>query len=123
MERKQFNRNSKCPVSHLCGGCEFIDVPYTKQLMDKQEQLATLLKDYVQPEPIIGMTEPYHYRNKVNAAFGRDRNGNYISGIYDQIDLMRLEQLKRIFQDTAGTGIRCDVRITHDSCPENRFGK
>ena len=82
--KKQFNRNSKCPVSHLCGGCDFIDVPYTKQLLDKQEQLEKLLKDYVQPEPIIGMTEPLHYRNKVNAAFGRDRNGNYISGIYEE---------------------------------------
>ena len=30
------NGKSKCPVSHLCGGCEFIDVPYAKQLMDKQ---------------------------------------------------------------------------------------
>lgn len=83
-EKKQFNRNSKCPVSRWCGGCDFIDVPYTKQLMDKQEQLEKLLKDYVQPEPIIGMTEPFHYRNKVNAAFGRDRNGNYISGIYEE---------------------------------------
>ena len=82
--KKQFNRNSKCPVSHLCGGCEFIDVPYTKQLMEKQEKLEILLKGYVQPEPIIGMTEPFHYRNKVNAAFGRDRNGNYISGIYEE---------------------------------------
>ena len=32
--------------------------------------------------PIIGMKEPFHYRNKVQAAFGRTRRGEIISGIY-----------------------------------------
>lgn len=31
---------------------------------------------------IIGMDDPYHYRNKVQAAFGKDRNGRTVSGIY-----------------------------------------
>lgn len=35
-------------------------------------------------EPIIGMEDPYYYRNKVHAAFGRDRKGNVISGIYEE---------------------------------------
>ena len=32
----------------------------------------------------IGMKDPWHYRNKVHAAFGRDRKGNVISGIYEE---------------------------------------
>ena len=34
--------------------------------------------------PIIGMEEPYHYRNKVHAVFGLDRKNNPISGIYKE---------------------------------------
>lgn len=30
------------------------------------------------------MEDPYYYRNKVHAAFGRDRKGNIISGIYEE---------------------------------------
>lgn len=35
-------------------------------------------------ESIIGMEQPYHYRNKVSAAFSRDKKGNIISGIYEE---------------------------------------
>lgn len=31
---------------------------------------------------IIGMENPYHYRNKVQAAFALDRHSNIISGVY-----------------------------------------
>ena len=33
-------------------------------------------------EDIIGMDNPYHYRNKVQAAFGRDKQNRIISGVY-----------------------------------------
>ena len=35
-------------------------------------------------KPVIGMKDPYFYRNKVHAVFDRDRKGNIISGIYEQ---------------------------------------
>jgi len=41
-----------------------------------------LLKGICKVEPIIGMKEPFHYRNKVHAAFAADRKGNVISGVY-----------------------------------------
>ena len=34
--------------------------------------------------PIVGMENPYHYRNKVHAVFDRDRRGNIISGVYKE---------------------------------------
>ena len=42
---------------------------------------------------------------------------------YDHIDLVLLEQLKRISQYTAGFRVSGNVRITHDSGAENRLGK
>ena len=42
-----------------------------------------LLSKYGKVEPIIGMENPYYYRNKVHAVFDRDRRGNIISGTYE----------------------------------------
>lgn len=84
MERKKQNHKmnkSVCPVSKRCGGCQWIDVPYEEQLKRKQEYLTKLLAPYVKPEKVIGMQCPFHYRNKVHAAFGMSRKGP-ISGIY-----------------------------------------
>lgn len=75
------NTKSLCRFSKKCGGCQWIDVPYEEQLKRKQSMLAKLLKPYVKPEPIIGMEEPFHYRNKVHAVFGMSKKGQ-VSGIY-----------------------------------------
>ena len=72
---------SLCRVSRKCGGCQWIDVPYAEQLKRKQSMLTKLLKPYVKPEQIIGMEEPFHYRNKVHAVIGMSKKGP-VSGIY-----------------------------------------
>lgn len=74
---------SLCPVSKKCGGCQFLDVPYEKQLKEKQRQVKELLKDFCKVYPIVGMEEPFHYRNKVHAVFGY-RKGQAISGVYKE---------------------------------------
>ena len=50
----------------------------------KQTQVEALLKKYCSVENIIGMDNPYHYRNKVHAVFDHDRKGNPISGVYEE---------------------------------------
>ncbi len=74
---------SVCPVAKQCGGCTWINKGYEEQLKEKEKWLAGLLKPFCKPEPIIGMDNPQHYRNKVHAAFGEDRKHNAISGIYE----------------------------------------
>lgn len=74
---------SVCPVAKKCGGCTWINKGYEEQLKEKEKWLAGLLKPFCKPEPIIGMENPQHYRNKVHAAFGEDRKHNAISGIYE----------------------------------------
>ncbi len=74
---------SKCPVSRTCGGCQLLDMPYEKQLEQKQKHLEKLLKPYCHVAPIIGMENPYHYRNKVHAVFDHDKKGNPVSGVYE----------------------------------------
>ena len=75
---------SICPVLNLCGGCQLLDMEYAKQLAFKQKQAEELLKGLCPVKPIIGMKDPFHYRNKVHAVFDRDKRGNIISGIYEE---------------------------------------
>ena len=76
--------NSICPVLNLCGGCQLLDMEYAKQLEYKQKKVEELLKGLCPVKPIIGMKDPFHYRNKVHAVFDRDKRGNIISGIYEE---------------------------------------
>ena len=76
-------KKSKCPVSKQCGGCQYLDMPYEKQLALKQEMLEKLLKKHCKVNKIIGMKNPYFYRNKVHAVFGHAK-GNVISGVYKE---------------------------------------
>ncbi|MBR5049011.1 MAG: 23S rRNA (uracil-5-)-methyltransferase RumA, partial [Erysipelotrichaceae bacterium] len=68
----------KCRVARICGGCQLQSVEYDRQLQRKQEYVEKLYSHY-QVRPIIGMEDPYHYRNKVQVAFGR-ANGRVICG-------------------------------------------
>ena len=71
-----------CPLAKKCGGCQLQNMNYDRQLKWKQARCEILLKKFGKVEKIIGMENPYHYRNKVQAAFGRTKNGKIISGVY-----------------------------------------
>ena len=75
-------KNSLCPVSRRCGGCQYLDIPYEEQLKKKQAQMQALLGRFCKVYPIKGMDNPFHYRNKVHAVFGH-RKGEIISGVYE----------------------------------------
>ena len=71
-------------MAKKCGGCEFQGMPYAEQLRHKEKRVRILLDSFGKVHPIIGMKDPYHYRNKVHAVFDRDRRGNAISGVYQK---------------------------------------
>ncbi len=72
-----------CPVSGKCGGCVSIEQPYEETLQAKQQVLANLFPR-CSVEPILGMPDPYHYRHKVYATFGRDEKGRLAAGLYER---------------------------------------
>lgn len=89
MESGKMNQNKsasgkKCSAIGKCGSCKWICEPYEKQLAIKEKQLKDLCGKFVKFDKIIGMEDPYHYRNKVHAVFGEDRRHNIISGTYEE---------------------------------------
>ena len=73
----------QCPVYRKCGGCEFRGIPYEEQLEIKESRVRRELEGLARTEKIAGMSYPYFYRNKVNAAFQRKRDGSIVSGVYE----------------------------------------
>lgn len=71
-----------CPYAKKCGGCQLQNLTYAQQLKHKQVLCIRLLGRFCRVEEILGMQEPYHYRNKVQAAFALDAHKNIISGVY-----------------------------------------
>ena len=77
-------KTDSCVLAKKCGGCEYQGVPYEKQLAKKEKEVKKWMGSYCKVLPIVGMKDPYHYRNKVHAVFDRLKNGTVISGIYKE---------------------------------------
>lgn len=83
-DKNTSQKKSLCKVSKKCGGCQYIDVPYQEQLTRKQRRVESLLKGFGKVNPIIGMEEPSHYRNKVHAVFDFQKGKGIVAGIYKE---------------------------------------
>ena len=71
-----------CPAAAKCGGCQLTRLSYVEQLQWKQQRVAELLDGICEVRPILGMDDPFHYRNKVHAVLAVDKAGKPISGVY-----------------------------------------
>ena len=80
-----------CPIAEKCGGCQLQSLDYKKQLELKERKITENLIRIggISPEfisekmdPIIGMDNPFRYRNKAQYPVGTDKNGNVIAGFY-----------------------------------------
>lgn len=79
MERKKMRA---CELAKKCGGCVYQGMTYKEQLKKKYKFAQKQIGMFCKVKPIIGMDEPYYYRNKVHAVFEREKNGTIISGVY-----------------------------------------
>ncbi len=76
--------SSKCLISKKCGGCQYIDKDYQETLDIKFKTVSRLLSNFGRVQEIIGMDAPYNYRNKINVAFKRKKNGEIVAGPYEE---------------------------------------
>ena len=91
LKASPFRVEPPCPFHRQCGGCQIQALSYEKQLEFKNRKIRNNLiriggfdEAVVDKcmEPIIGMEEPWHYRNKAQYPVGTDREGNVITGFY-----------------------------------------
>lgn len=93
----------RCPVARACGGCQLQELDYREQLRFKERKVYNHLKriggmdrlflpedrekaagvlDAVVMEPIIGMEDPWRYRNKAQYPVGLGKDGQLAAGFY-----------------------------------------
>ena len=77
-----------CNVFYKCGGCQLQHMSYAMQLEMKQNQVKSVMRkiahlDHVPVHPVIGMEDPWRYRNKVSIPVG-EKDGELITGFYQQ---------------------------------------
>ena len=76
-----------CDCARQCGGCQIQHCSYEKQLAWKEKKVRDCLQriggfEEIPMEPVMGMDEPYHYRNKAQYPVGYDKQGNPVAGFY-----------------------------------------
>ena len=81
----------RCPLAAPCGGCQLQALSYPAQLRFKENKVRQhpIRLGGFEParigallEPILGMEEPWRYRNKAQIPFGTDKNGQLTAGYY-----------------------------------------
>lgn len=79
MERQEYT----CSLQQKgCGGCPLLSLPYEEQLRKKQKAMKKLMGNFGKVRPVIGMEDPWHYRNKAISTFAEGPGRQLISGIY-----------------------------------------
>lgn len=80
-----------CLIARQCGGCQLQQMSYEAQLRFKEKKVYNnLLRIGEVPEdalkavfePIVGMENPFRYRNKAQFPVAEDKSGNIIMGFY-----------------------------------------
>lgn len=102
----------ECKYFTRCGGCRSIGKEYGATLEEKNRWIKGLLGGFCRVEPIIGADNPYFYRNKINANFGRLKSGAVIAGTYEKNSHRIVDVEKCFLDDERGDEIvRCVVRL------------
>lgn len=86
-----FRVEPRCAFHRQCGGCQIQAMSYEKQLIFKHDKIRNNLiriggfeKEFIDKvmEPIVGMEDPWNYRNKAQYPVGYDKNGKIVTGFY-----------------------------------------
>lgn len=91
VEPSPFRVEPLCEYARVCGGCQMQAVSYEQQLRFKERKvfhdlvrIGGFSEDEIGKvmEPIVGMEDPFHYRNKAQYPIGTDKEGRLIAGFY-----------------------------------------
>lgn len=87
-ERSPYRVEAPCPIYKECGGCQLQHLSYEGQLLAKEKQVRDVLErigklEGVKVHPVLGMKDPWRYRNKAQVPIG-EQEGGLIGGFYQQ---------------------------------------
>ncbi|MGY3716142.1 23S rRNA (uracil(1939)-C(5))-methyltransferase RlmD [Sutcliffiella cohnii] len=87
-KESDYRVDAPCPIYKQCGGCQLQHLTYEGQLLAKRKQVQGVMERIgklqgVPVHPVLGMAEPWRYRNKAQVPIG-EREGGLVAGFYQQ---------------------------------------
>ena len=91
IEPSPYRVEPRCRFARRCGGCQIQEMSYDRQLAFKEQKVRSNLEriggfapELIERimEPIVGMEDPFGYRNKAQFPFGTDKEGTPVTGFY-----------------------------------------
>lgn len=87
-EESPYRVKPDCSIYKECGGCQLQHLSYEGQLTAKEKQVRDVLQrigklENVKVHPVLGMKDPWRYRNKAQVPIG-EQEGGLIGGFYQQ---------------------------------------
>ncbi|WP_147536055.1 23S rRNA (uracil(1939)-C(5))-methyltransferase RlmD [Bacillus marasmi] len=87
-EKSPYRVEAPCAIYKECGGCQLQHLSYEGQMVAKEKQVREVLTRIgklgnVKVHPVLGMKEPWHYRNKSQVPIG-EHEGGLIGGFYQR---------------------------------------
>lgn len=71
-----------CPLYGKCGGCDYVNESYQAELAAKEETVRKYCSRFGRVSEIIPAVSLTHFRTKVQAVCGLDRDGRFVTGQY-----------------------------------------
>ena len=117
---KKLNKLSKdriqprCKICTACGGCQYQQIRYEKQLDFKTNRVKNALKRIghidAEVKPCIGAEHPYNYRNKIQVPFAKDRKGNVVYGFFKENSHEIIPTKECAIEDKRAASILWDIK-------------
>ncbi len=87
LQKSPYRVAPPCPVYGICGGCQLQHLGYPQQLEWKRDRVRNALCNIgklpsVEVRPVIGLDDPFQYRNKVLVPLAKDPDGNTVAGFF-----------------------------------------
>ena len=104
----------KCKICTACGGCQYQQINYKKQLEFKTNRVENAIKRIAHIDTkvndCIGMKNPYNYRNKIQVPFAKDRKGNVVYGFYKENSHEIIPTKECAIEDKRAASILWDIK-------------
>ncbi|MDH3937435.1 MAG: TRAM domain-containing protein, partial [candidate division Zixibacteria bacterium] len=89
IEKSEYRKDARCSHFGQCGGCTWQDLDYEQQLLFKHKQVVDCLKrlggfEDIKVEPLVGVAEPFYYRNKMEFSFHVDDDDSLRLGLHER---------------------------------------
>lgn len=116
----QYRIDAPCSIYKQCGGCQLQHLSYEGQLHFKEKQVRDVLQrigklEDVKVHPVLGMDNPWYYRNKSQVPIG-EHEGGLIGGFYQQHSHQIIDMKTCLIQQEKNDAVIQTVKEICSSC-------